>query len=361
MYGVVSASDVLSSAQAKTTNDKPKRNLRNKTFHDGTKYDPSNNTTKTYSSRSKNKQPVGERSRGASARRSLETQQQHNQIQQNNVSEIEGNQKRSCRKCFLVCDNDLVLQIHESNCIVPAKTGSFYEGNAPTIPTASTNPTDPSHEKIALPLSQVPSPSEAPSTSYAAALNAQNTPATKATLPERPILNNIAAPTALSTIKPTTSGTSSNDSTAKHPVVKAPIAKPITRRKTDASVSVRSNKIQPNLPEFEEVEIVPEKPYNNINPSTFTEEVSRIYEDIVKWKKNLFQLPKGKPGKSYVKILTSWVKHFNLGNSYQGIAMKVTNILPSLLLQKPSAKSKSKEHSQLLEKRIALWEEGKLK
>jgi hypothetical protein len=35
-------------------------------------------------------------------------------------------------------------------------------------------------------------------------------------------------------------------------------------------------------------------------------------------------------------------------------------ILPSLLLQKPSAKSKAKEHSELLEKRIALWEEGKL-
>ena len=42
------------------------------------------------------------------------------------------------------------------------------------------------------------------------------------------------------------------------------------------------------------------------------------------------------------------------------VAMKVQMILPSLLLQKPSAKSKMKEHSQLLEKRIGLWEEGKL-
>ena len=35
-------------------------------------------------------------------------------------------------------------------------------------------------------------------------------------------------------------------------------------------------------------------------------------------------------------------------------------ILPNLLLQKPSAKSKSKDHSKLLENRIKLWDEGNI-
>ena len=40
--------------------------------------------------------------------------------------------------------------------------------------------------------------------------------------------------------------------------------------------------------------------------------------------------------------------------------MKVFMIIPNLFLQKPSAKSKAKEHSQSLETRQKLWNEGKI-
>ena len=46
----------------------------------------------------------------------------------------------------------------------------------------------------------------------------------------------------------------------------------------------------------------------------------------------------------------------------EGIALKaaVELVLPILVLQKPSAKSKAKEHSVCLERRLKTWQEGDL-
>ena len=40
--------------------------------------------------------------------------------------------------------------------------------------------------------------------------------------------------------------------------------------------------------------------------------------------------------------------------------MKLAMTAPALLLQKPSATSKSKEHSQCLSRRLASWKEGRI-
>ena len=54
------------------------------------------------------------------------------------------------------------------------------------------------------------------------------------------------------------------------------------------------------------------------------------------------------------------MKNFNNGNSFQGIAWKVIMILTNLFLQKPSQKSKSKEHANLLEERLKMWKHGNI-
>ena len=41
------------------------------------------------------------------------------------------------------------------------------------------------------------------------------------------------------------------------------------------------------------------------------------------------------------------------------IALKLTMVMPAVLLQKPSRKSTSKQHSEYLNKRLGLWEDGK--
>ena len=50
-----------------------------------------------------------------------------------------------------------------------------------------------------------------------------------------------------------------------------------------------------------------------------------------------------------------WV---NDSEQFKDIALKVTMIMPALLLQKPCFKSKSKEHAQCLQRRLTTWSNG---
>ena len=61
------------------------------------------------------------------------------------------------------------------------------------------------------------------------------------------------------------------------------------------------------------------------------------------------------------ELKTEWVKHaIKKGDTFQKIAMKVFNILPSMLLQKPSATSKAKDNAKALKQRLEMWNEGKI-
>ena len=125
-------------------------------------------------------------------------------------------------------------------------------------------------------------------------------------------------------------------------------------------ITFLNERTQPNLPDYKAVNEIPTKNYNSIPGTTFTEIVRKIYEETIGWKKNLFQVPSGKHGKDYIKLVTEWFKHFNVGNCFQGLSMKVEMILPNLLLQKPSMKSKAKDHTECLERRLKQWNEGKI-
>ena len=53
-------------------------------------------------------------------------------------------------------------------------------------------------------------------------------------------------------------------------------------------------------------------------------------------------------------------KAFVSCSAMESIAMKADIVLPILLLQKPSSKSKAKDHSSCLERRIRSWQDGDL-
>ena len=71
-------------------------------------------------------------------------------------------------------------------------------------------------------------------------------------------------------------------------------------------------------------------------------------------------IPSGKAGNEFITELSSWFKIFNNDTPFQSIALKVYMILSSLLLQKPSRKSKAKQHSAKLSQRLTLWKEWKI-
>ena len=102
---------------------------------------------------------------------------------------------------------------------------------------------------------------------------------------------------------------------------------------------------------------MPDTPYNNVSPEAFTTDIDQ-YEEMVMWRKNFFSCPQGSQA-NINKTDFRMVNNFNIANSFQGIAMKVSMILLNLL-QKPSATSKSKEHSKVLEDRLNMWNNGDL-
>ena len=56
------------------------------------------------------------------------------------------------------------------------------------------------------------------------------------------------------------------------------------------------------------------------------------------------------------RLIKLWINDTPL----RKIALKAVHVMPALLLQKPSKSSKSKDHHADLERRIKLWEEGKI-
>ena len=98
----------------------------------------------------------------------------------------------------------------------------------------------------------------------------------------------------------------------------------------------------------------------NVDGSMYKEAITNAYSEVVHWKRNIFKVPLGRAGKSFVHELFHLFKAYAEGNSLELIALTDAMTLPSLLLQKPHRSSKAKEHVQCLERHLKLWEEGDL-
>ena len=88
----------------------------------------------------------------------------------------------------------------------------------------------------------------------------------------------------------------------------------------------------------------------------FEKNLSQVYETVVFWKKNLFLLPSGKAGKKFTGEVSRLISEWLPDSPLKDISFKAIMVMPSLLLQKPSQKSKSKAHLRALERRLELWE-----
>ena len=101
--------------------------------------------------------------------------------------------------------------------------------------------------------------------------------------------------------------------------------------------------------------------YWNEKPgATFINELNKANKEIVYWRKNLFRLPKGAAGKSFINEMTRMINAWVHDTPIKNIALKALHVMPALLLQKPSKGSKSKDHLKSLEKRFEIWKEENL-
>ena len=88
--------------------------------------------------------------------------------------------------------------------------------------------------------------------------------------------------------------------------------------------------------------------------------VNAAYLKVVRWRRNVFNLPKGRAGEDFIEELTKVYRHFNDSTAFESIALTLSAIIFPLLLQKPAPTSKAHDHLKYLENRILLWREGKL-
>ena len=67
--------------------------------------------------------------------------------------------------------------------------------------------------------------------------------------------------------------------------------------------------------------------------------ITAAYAEIVHWKKNLFSVPFGRMGKTFVDELTRLFQAFGERSALEPIALKAAMVLPALVLQRPHSSS----------------------
>ena len=76
------------------------------------------------------------------------------------------------------------------------------------------------------------------------------------------------------------------------------------------------------------------------------------------WKCNLFKVPPGKAGNSFVKELTRLIRAYAKASALEAVALKAVMAMPHPLLQKSYRTSKAKDHVLQLEHGLRSWAEG---
>jgi hypothetical protein len=71
-------------------------------------------------------------------------------------------------------------------------------------------------------------------------------------------------------------------------------------------------------------------------------------------------VPSGKQGTAFVIELARLYQTYADASTLEYIALKASTVFQCLMLQKPYAKSKSKDHSNSLDRRLSLWKSGNI-
>ena len=87
-------------------------------------------------------------------------------------------------------------------------------------------------------------------------------------------------------------------------------------------------------------------------------EVSAAYEEIVTWRRNLFDVPKGNIGKQYIDEMTRLIREWISLKDIKSITQLM--IMPNLLLQRTSKSGKARENKDHLRRRMDLWKNNQI-
>jgi hypothetical protein len=98
--------------------------------------------------------------------------------------------------------------------------------------------------------------------------------------------------------------------------------------------------------------------WGSLNGREFELLINEAYDEVVHWRHNLFEVPRGKCGNTFVTELCCLLEQYCDDTAMECIAMKAAMTLPALLLQRPHHRSKSKDHVICLDRRLKCWFAG---
>ena len=115
----------------------------------------------------------------------------------------------------------------------------------------------------------------------------------------------------------------------------------------------------PNLPPFRPM-ADPRFVWGESDSSALCSSIKETYDEVVHWRRDCFQVPRGDAGKSFVAEMARLYDAFSSGSALESVALMATSILPILLLQQPHTRSQTKDHIRCLERRLKAWKDGDL-
>eukprot|EP00116_Pleurobrachia_bachei_P006789 sb/3467051/ len=123
--------------------------------------------------------------------------------------------------------------------------------------------------------------------------------------------------------------------------------------KTMCSQCIPANPPPPELPAFCQANC-----WGELNAEELYQKFNTLAPTISTWSPNLFMVPFGTVGRAFIDELTRLGNLFANSPAAECYALSALTLAPSLMLQKPSKKSKNAEHKELLERRLKMWKNG---
>ena len=114
-----------------------------------------------------------------------------------------------------------------------------------------------------------------------------------------------------------------------------------------------------DLPQFAEISH-PNFRWGSVDGTTFINLIDKAYDEIVHWRRNLFEIPRGNAGSSMVREVSRLLEAYSNASAMESVALKAAMVFPALMLQRPHPKNKAKLHVVRLEDRLRLWIEGEI-
>ena len=98
--------------------------------------------------------------------------------------------------------------------------------------------------------------------------------------------------------------------------------------------------------------------WGTIDGISFSNAINSAYYKVIHWKHNLFSIPWGRAGTSFISELASLFRAHGEKSSLESVSLHAAMVMPALLLQKPHACSKPKDYQKCLESHLENWKNG---